>query len=490
MSLSDPEWVIGPAGRGRLISQMKFLLTILLGAALAQAKPNIVVILADDLGVGDVACYYDKGKIKTPNLDALAAAGMRFTDGHSNASVCTPTRYGVLTGRYCWRSRLKRGVLNGYSQALIEEDRATVASVLQEAGYRTACIGKWHLGMNIGKSGGKWDYDGKIERGPTTVGFDTFLGITASLDMPPYALVKDDRFIQKPDGEFEAVKKQLDYIRGGAISSEFKHVDYLPLVAEQAEEFIAKQAGKDAPFFLYLPLPSPHKPVIPNEDFQGSSGIGQYGDYVVETDWAVGRVMAALKKAGVERNTMVVFTSDNASFAVPEAYETIQKGHRVNGDFRGQKTDVLEGGHRVPFMISWPEKMAGGQVSDQVICTTDIMATCVAAAGLSLPQGSAEDSVDFMPVLEGNHQDGALREFTIHHSGSGMFALRKGDWKLIAGKGSGGRTRMPKSAARIQLYNLKDDPGETTNLQAKHPEVVQELSALLEACKASGGGRK
>jgi len=467
---------------------MKALLVFLLGASIAQAKPNIVVILADDLGVGDVSCYYEEGKIETPHLDALAAAGMRFTDGHSNASVCTPTRYGLLTGRYCWRSRLKRGVLNGFSGALIEEDRETIASVLQKDGYRTGCIGKWHLGMNIAKSKGKWDYEAKIERGPTTVGFDTFLGITASLDMPPYVLVKDDHFLQKPDGEFEGIKKQLDFIRPGAISSEFKHVDYLPLMTEQAESFIAEHSGKDVPFFLYLPLPSPHKPVVPSEKFKGSSGIGQYGDYVVETDWAVGRVMAALKEAKVDQDTLVVFTSDNASFAVPEVYETIQKGHRVNADFRGQKTDVLEGGHRVPFMFSWPAKIEAGQVSDQVICTTDIMATALAAAGLPLPDGTAEDSVNFMPLLEGEHGEGALREFTIHHSGSGLFALRKGHWKLIAGKGSGGRTKMPKGSAAVQLYDMAKDPGETTNLQAEHPEVVKELTALLETCKASSAG--
>jgi arylsulfatase A len=450
------------------------------------AKPNIVVILADDLGSGDVSCYYEKGKIKTPNIDALAADGMRFTDGHSNAAVCTPTRYGLMTGRYCWRSSLKRGVLNGYSPALIEEGRETVASVLKKGGYQTGCIGKWHLGMNIAKKGKDWDYDAPIKRGPTAVGFDSFIGITASLDMPPYALVKDDHFLQKPDGQFEAITKQLDYTRGGAISPQFKHVDYLPLVAEQAEEFIGAHAGKEQPFFLYLPLPSPHKPVVPSEQFKGSSGIGQYGDYVVETDWAVGRVMAALKNKGVVKDTLVIFTSDNASFAVPEVYEVIQKGHRANADFRGQKTDIYEGGHRVPFICRWPGNIKAGQVSDQVICTTDIMATALAAAGLSVPAGAAEDSVNFMPLLTGAHSGWALREATVHHAGGGMFAIRKGKWKLIFGKGSGGRTKVPKDDPNIQLYDMIADPGESKNLHAEKPGEVKELTELLERYRKDG----
>ena len=457
---------------------------------LASAKPNVVVILADDLGSGDVSCYYEKSKIETPNLDALAADGMRFTDGHSNSSVCTPTRYGVLTGRYCWRSRLKKGVLDGNSTALIEEGRETVASVLKAGGYRTACIGKWHLGMNFtkmkGKSKGKWDYDAPIARGPNAVGFDYYLGIAASLDMPPYALIQNDRFLQKPTEHFEALKKQLDYTRGGAIAPEFKHVDYLPLVAEQAEEYIASGAKESEPFFLYLPLPSPHKPVVPNEAFQGKSGIGQYGDYVVETDWVVGRVIQALKDGGVYENTLVIFTSDNASFAVPEVYEVIQQGHRANADFRGQKTDAFEGGHRVPYICTWPARIPAGKVSEQVICTTDIMATSLAAAGLPVPGGAAEDSVNFLPILEGQHQGGSLREATVHHSGSGMFAIRKDRWKLILGSGSGGRTQVPKGLPPVQLYDMENDPAETTNLQAENPEVVKELTALLERYKKSG----
>ncbi|MEN8661863.1 MAG: arylsulfatase [Lentimonas sp.] len=465
------------------------LLSLLL-PVVALAKPNIVVILADDLGSGDVSCYYEASKIETPNLDALAADGMRFTDAHSNSSVCTPTRYGVMTGSYCWRGRLKRGVLNGYSSALIEEGRATVASVLQEGGYKTACIGKWHLGMNFtkakGKSKGKWDFDAPIQRGPNAVGFDFYLGIAASLDMPPYALIQNDRFLQKPTEAFEAIKNQLDYTRGGAIAPEFKHVDYLPLLAEQAEDFIADRVGESAPFFLYLPLPSPHKPVVPNEAFVGKSGIGQYGDYVVETDWVVGRVIQALKDGGVYENTLVIFTSDNASFAVPETYEVIQQGHRVNANFRGQKTDIFEGGHRVPYICTWPARIPAGKVSEQVVCTTDIMATSLAAAGLPVPNGAAEDSMNLLPVLEGTHEEGDLREATVHHSVSGMFAIRKGRWKLILGSGSGGRSKVPKGSPPIQLYDMEKDSAETTNLQEENPEVVRELQALLERYKQSG----
>ncbi|MFC4995343.1 sulfatase family protein [Rubritalea tangerina] len=459
---------------------------LMMGMVGAEERPNIVVILADDLGWGDVKSNYAGSKIETPHMDGIAREGVRFVDAHSNSSVCTPTRYGVLTGRYAWRTRLKRGVLMGYSPALIEEGRETVASVLKDAGYRTACIGKWHLGMNIQKTDGKWDFGKEIERGPRSVGFDYFLGISASLDMAPYALIENERFIQNPTESFKAVNDPLAYRRGGAIAPEFKHEDYLPLVSDQAKRFISEASEGEQPFFLYLPLPSPHKPVLPSKGFRGKSGIGAYGDFVVETDWVIGQVVGQLKASGVYKDTLLIVTSDNASFAIPEKYGAVQSGHKPNAGFRGQKTDAYEGGHRVPFLCSWPARGVQGKVSDQVVCTTDIMPTALAAAGVELPKGAAEDGYNMLPEITGAESLAPIREATVHHSASGMFAIRKGKWKLICGRGSGGRTKVAKDAPKIQLYDMQTDPSESKNLYQEHPEIVKELESLLDRYKQQG----
>lgn len=454
-------------------------LTLFAGAE----KPNIVLILADDLGYGDVSSYNAESKIKTPSIDALAADGISFTDGHSNSAVCTPTRYGALTGRYAWRTRLKRGVLMGYSKHLIAPTRATIASELKAAGYNTACIGKWHLGMDIAQKGKAWDYTQPIKNGPNSVGFDYFLGISASLDMPPYALIENDKFIQDPSEKHPGDKKQLTYLRPGPISPEFKHVDYLPGLAKQASAWIAEQAKSETPFFLYMPLPSPHKPVLPSAEFKGKSGIGDYGDYVVETDWAVGEVIKTLKETGVYDNTLVIFTSDNGSFAVPEIYKVTQSGHKVNGILRGQKTDAYEGGHRVPFIISWPKGYASnkGKTSDQTISTVDLLATVINV--IHSEQSKHADGVSFHAHLSGNLDEAkAVKLATIHHSVSGVFAIRSGEWKLIESSGSGGRTRGSVKT-KGQLFDLKNDPSETTNLYKKHPEIVEKLGGMLAEIK-------
>ncbi|MGB0993558.1 MAG: sulfatase family protein [Akkermansiaceae bacterium] len=451
----------------------------------AAEKPNIVFILADDLGVGDLGCYNKESKIPTPHLDSLAEKGMRFTDAHSNSSVCTPTRYGVLTGRYCWRSRLKRGVLNGYSKALIEEGRETVASLLKKQGYRTACIGKWHLGMNFTKKDGKWDYTKPIQRGPNTLGFDYFLGITASLDMPPYTLIKNDRVVSPPTERIKA-SSYPKYWRGGAIAKNFSHEDYLPMVGKQAVEFISKQSAQN-PFFLYLPIPAPHKPVVPNKEFKGKSKANDYGDFVHEMDWVIGQVVQCLKQKGLFKNTLLIVTSDNASFAIPERYGVVQTGHAPNHIYKGQKTDAYEGGHRVPYICTWPEKIKPATVSKQVVCTTDLIATAAEVSGATLGKESGEDSYSLVPVLTGKQGAAPLREATIHHSASGMFAIRKGKWKLIVGRGSGGRTKIPKSDRnKIQLFDMELDVRETKNIHQDHPEVVKELTDLLEKYKKSG----
>ncbi|MEP4077998.1 sulfatase family protein [Haloferula sp.] len=454
---------------------------------LAQAtdKPNIVFILADDLGSGDLSCYNKDSKIPTPHLDSLAAEGMKFTDAHSNSSVCTPTRYGVVTGRYAWRSQLKRGVLNGYSKALIEEGRETVASLLKKQGYNTACIGKWHLGMNFAKNGKNWDYTQPIKRGPNAVGFDYFLGISASLDMPPYALIENDKVLSQPNEEIKA-STYPKYWRGGAIAKDFSHEDYLPLVGKQAVKFISAQTS-DKPFFLYLPLPAPHKPVVPTADFRGKTEANDYGDFVHEMDWVIGQVVTSLKKKDLFSNTLLIVTSDNASFAVKESYGVVQTGHSPNHIYKGQKTDAYEGGHRVPWIVTWPGKAAAGTTSKQVVCTTDLMATAAEVSGTTLARDAGEDSYSIVPILTGQLSDKALREATIHHSISGMFAIRKGKWKLIVGRGSGGRTKTDKSDRnKLQLFDMEKDVGETNNIHQTHPEIVQELTTLLENYKSSG----
>lgn len=450
----------------------------------AAEKPNIVFILADDLGSGDLSCYNKDSKIPTPHLDSLAAEGMRFTDAHSNSSVCTPTRYGVVTGRYAWRSRLKRGVLNGYSPALIEEGRETVASLLKKQGYNTACIGKWHLGMNFAKNGKKWDHTKPITRGPNTLGFDYFIGISASLDMPPYTLIENNRVASQPTEKI-AASSYPKYWREGAIAKDFSHQDYLPLVGKQAVKFITSQSA-DKPFFLYLPLPAPHKPVVPTAEFRGKTKANDYGDFVHEMDWVIGQVVDSLKKKGFFKNTLLIVTSDNASFAIPERYGVVQTGHAPNYIYKGQKTDAYEGGHRVPYIVTWPGKTAAGVISKQVVCTTDLMATAADVSGTTLGKDAGEDSYSIVPVLLGKQGEKSLREATIHHSASGMFAIRKGKWKLIVGRGSGGRTKVDKSDKnKIQLFDMVNDVRETKNVHKAHPEIVQELTTLLEKYKSS-----
>ncbi|MGJ8656334.1 MAG: sulfatase family protein [Akkermansiaceae bacterium] len=467
------------------LTSILFLITA--NILLATDKPNIVLILADDLGSGDVSSYNPQSKLNTPNIDFLVSEGIKFTDGHSNSAVCTPTRYGVLTGRYAWRTRLKKGVLNGYSPALIAPERATIASELEKAGYATACIGKWHLGMDIAKSGkGTWDYTAPIKNGPTARGFDYYLGISASLDMPPYALIENDRFKQIPDGQQEANRVELTFVRAGDISSEFKHVDYLPLMTQQACDWIKTTAKQEAPYFLYMPLPSPHKPVFPSAEFKGKSGIGDYGDYVLETDWSVGQVIKTIKETGEYDNTLIIFTSDNASFALPSIYHVTKTGHAVNAHYRGQKTDAFEGGHRVPFIISWPSENGyaknKGKTSKQVISTVDLLATIKNI--IHPEQLTHADGISFHPYLKGElNTPEAVKPATIHHSVNGTFAIRSGKWKLILSNKSGGRS-SGKVATKGQLYDMENDPSETTNLYTQHPEIIENLTNTLTTIKA------
>jgi arylsulfatase A-like enzyme len=459
---------------------------VLIGAAPAATKPNIVVILADDLGIGDLTCYNADSKIATPAMNRFATEGMRFTDVHTPSSVCTPTRYALLTGRYAWRSRLKKGVLFGFDPALIEEGRPTIASHLQSKGYRTGGFGKWHLGFGTAP---KIDYAKPLEPGPLTIGFDEYQGIPASLDMEPYVWVKDRGVEAAPSETIPGSKHQRQggngFYRGGPAAPGYKHAEILPRVTQVAVEFIGRQS-KDAPFFAYIPLPSPHDPWVPNNEYTGTSMVGAYGDYVMETDAAVGRILEALEKTGLAKETLVVVTSDNGSHW-PEA-DIAKWNHRANGPWRGQKADIHEAGHRVPFLVRWPGTVAPGATCDATACLVDLFATVCDLSGDKPPENGAEDSFSLLGALKG----GALqRAPVIHHSSNGMFALRDGALKFIEGQGSGGFTKVPVTAADPpgQLYDLAADPAETKNLYSAKPDEVARLSKLLNDARDRGRTR-
>jgi arylsulfatase A len=461
-------------------------------AAEPARPPNIVFILADDMGYGDPGCYNKDSRIPTPNIDRLAAQGMRFTDAHTPSAVCTPTRYGLLTGRYCWRTNLKRGVLQGYSPLLIEPGRMTVASLLKQHGYRTAGIGKWHLGLGTAK---ETDFSKPLRPGPNSVGFDYYFGIPASLDMPPYVFVENEGVTEAPTGRIEASEMRRKggkgFWRAGAIAPSFKHEDVLPKLGEKAVEFIRKQDASH-PFFLYLPLNAPHTPWMPLGENRGRSKAGYYGDFVVQVDDTVGRVVKALDEAKLADNTLLFFTSDNGAHWLPSDIE--EWGHRANGRLRGQKADIWEGGHRVPFIVRWPGKVKPNSRSDETICLTDFLATTAAVIGARLPADAGEDSFNLVPVLRGEKRDGPVREATVHHSADGTFAIRQGPWKLALALGSHGfslpRDIKPKAGeAQGQLYHLGADPEEKNNLWLQKPDVVKRLTALLEKYQADGRSR-
>jgi arylsulfatase A len=505
--------VHSPIAMKRLI--FLFALVALLCSSASQAaslKPNIVYILCDDLGYGDVSALNPQGKIKTPHMDQLAKEGMTFTDAHSGSAVCSPTRYGIITGRYAWRSRLKSGVLGGLSPRLIEPSRQTVASFLKSQGYATACIGKWHMGMdwavkegkdvtalNIEKPDQVWnvDYTQPIKNGPNSVGFDYYFGISASLDMVPYAYIENNKLTANPTEERSFpmfLGKEGGSTRKGPTAPGFDAANVLPDLTKKAVGYISQQAkaAKDGkPFFLYLPLASPHTPILPTKEWQGKSGLNAYGDFVLQTDWAVGEVLQALEKNGLKENTIVFFTSDNGCSPQADYPDLLAKGHNPSGEFRGTKADIFEGGHHIPFLVRWPAKVKPGTFYDQPVCLTDLFATTADILGQKLPDTAAEDSVSLLPALLGKTKK-PIREATVHHSINGSFAIRQGEWKLELCADSGGWS-APKpgrddSSAQpaIQLYNLTSDLAEKTNVQADHPEVVAKLTKLLEKYVADG----
>lgn len=452
-----------------------------------QKQPNIIFILADDMGYGDVSYLDAKSKIKTENLDQMAREGVVFTDAHSSSSVSTPTRYGILTGRYNWRSTIKQGVLDGYSKALIAPKRETMASMLKKQGYTTAGIGKWHLGWdwnNIDAGIENVDFSKPVANGPTTRGFDYYYGFCGSLDMAPYVYIENDKPTSLPDRE-TVNKGKYSWWRKGPTGADFFHEDVLPNLISRACNYVKEKSTSDQPYFLYLPLPAPHTPILPVKEFMGKSGMGDYADFVLMVDAMVGRVLQAVKESGEDENTIVVFTTDNGCSPAAGINELIAQGHYPNSIYRGHKADLFDGGHRVPCILRWPGGAKPHHVG-QTVCLTDFYATFAALNGYALKDTEGEDSYNLVPVIVSQTEVSPIREATVHHSIDGQFTIRQGEWKLLLSPSSGGWSApKPNDKATltnlpsVQLYNMENDPSEKNNLEAQYPDKVAELRSLL-----------
>jgi arylsulfatase A len=499
-----------------MIKIIHFLVVFLLWSqAYATVKPNIIVILADDLGYGDVKCYnQERGRISTPHIDELASEGMRFTDAHTSSGVCSPSRYALLTGRYHWRSRLQSGIVGYLEKPLIAPERLTIASLLKRQGYRTGAIGKWHLGWDFqltnaevkrlksygGKPGGGGEvaghatdgdriawrtiYSRPFRGGPLALGFDSYFG-TDVPNWPPYCFIENDRTAGIPSELLptDALKKNQASFQGPALPG-WKLEDVLPALGDRACAFIQNAAKAPEPFFLYLALTSPHTPIAPTKDWRGKSGLNDYADFVMQTDGIVGRVMDVLEKCGAGENTLVVFTSDNGCAPYAGAKELEEKGHFPSGPLRGYKADAWEGGHRVPFIARFPGFVKPNTRCEMLVQQSDLMATLAEMLETKLPDNAGEDSVSLVPLLKGG--DKPVREYAISHAMSGLPSLRKGSWKIIFGRKGGGFADAPGVAASGQLYDLASDIGETTNLWNDKPELVAELTSAMTRIVSDG----
>jgi len=452
--------------------------------------PNIIYILADDLGYGDVSAMNEEAAWKTVHIDRIATEGMVFRDAHTGSAVCTPTRYGILTGRYNWRSTLKRGVLGVYDEPLMDINRTNIATMLKKHGYKTACIGKWHLGRNwpttdnkppVNKKGeNNVDFKKPISGGPEDLGFDYYFG-TDVPNYPPYCFIENQHTVGIPSVYWSEFL--YNDCRPGIGLTEWKMDRILPTLQEKAVDYINNSANNEQPFFLYFPLTAPHTPIAPSGDFIGKSDLNVYADFVIEVDNVVGQVLKALEEIGISENTIVVFTSDNGCSPQADFAQLETKGHDPSYVFRGHKADIFEGGHRVPYVVRWPEKVKPGK-SEQLICTTDFFATVADMLGEEYPDNVAEDSYSFLSALDLKSKT-KTRESIVHHSVNGSFAFRKGDFKVNFCPGSGGWSApRPNSEGiaklpQVQLYNIKEDIAEENNIQDKHPEIVEEFRAEL-----------
>ncbi|WDE96054.1 arylsulfatase [Lentisphaera profundi] len=485
------------------------LLFVLLGfQTIASDKPNIIIIYADDMGYGDMSNMNPESKIPTPNLDKLAANGMRFDDGHSSSGICTPSRYALLTGNYHWRRM--HGIVNSFGESVFKENEMTLPRMLKGQGYKTAAIGKWHLGFNWKsimidpeaktKAGKKsaytpaaFDWSKAIPGGPLSIGFDTYFG-DGVINFPPYCWVENDRVIEAPSTMLDLKGTRPPEggweCRPGPAVKDWDIYQVLPTLTKKAVEFISQQK-KDQPFFLYFALPAPHAPIIPNKEFIGMSQAGPYGDFVCQVDWVTGQVLDKLKEKGLDQNSIVIFTADNG----PEhyAYKRLEKtGHSSPGILRGLKRDIYEGGHRVPFIVSWPGKIKTS-ISLETISQVDLMATMAKITGANLKENEAVDSYNILPVLKSESYSSPLREATVQNTKTDKFAIRRGDWLYLdtyTGHHSGGHDKIfsvkngfhqVNRKAPGLLYNLKNDISQKNNLYDQHPEIVKELKDLLKS---------
>ncbi len=441
--------------------------------------PNIVFILADDLGCGDLGCYKKGSKIDTANIDRLASEGVRFTDAHSGSAVCSPTRYGLLTGRYAWRTRLDRGVLRPFDPPLIEAGRLTLPEMLRLQGYYTACIGKWHLGWDWPRMDDHVDFRFAIAGGPVSCGFDYYFGVDVP-NYPPYCFIENHRMLGLPSER--KTTRDLDGAPGPMLPG-WKFDEVLATLTAKAVEHIGLRARSRQPFFLYFPLTTPHEPIRPSVRFQGKSGIGAWADLMLETDWAVGEVLSALDRHKLTENTLVIFAGDNGHTSYAGLKELLASGHKPCGELRGYKGDIYDGGHRVPFIARWPGRIQAGGVSRELICLNDMMRTSAAIVSAELPPNSAEDSYDILPNLLGRPAGRRPQRAVVHHSGNGVFAIRRGPWKLIPEQAAPDKPGMVRPG---ELYNLDEDVSETRNVIQEQPTLAKELAALLTKYRRDG----
>lgn len=506
--------------KGRPVSLVLFYLLTLLPSVEAAKTPNIVILYADDLGYGDLGCYNAQSRIPTPHLDRLAGEGMRFTDGHSSSGICTPSRYALLTGRHHWRDF--HGIVQAMGASVFKPERLTLPEMLQKKGYRTAAIGKWHLGWDwtaIRKPDAKpmvkpvargrrksqtydhhaYDWSQPIPDGPLAHGFDYYFGDTV-INFPPYAWIENDRLVKAPDtmmdtSKWKTIKEGHWECRPGPMCGDWDPYQNIPTTTQKGVDYIKAQAQSDQPFFLYFAYPSPHAPIIPNDKFDGQSQAGPYGDLVVETDDSIGQLLAALKESGQEDNTIVIFSADNG----PEyyAYARDEKyGHWSAKPLRGLKRDIYEGGHRVPFLIKFPGVTKAGSTCTSLVSQIDIMATLASVVEFDLPdKHAAEDSHDLLPVLTG--AAASARQTHVHNTFKGQYAIRHRDWLLVATESGYARGRRHDGWEKnhgyaaddgqpAELYHLKNDVGQHDDIASKHPEKVKELHVLLEKIRKQG----
>ena len=446
---------------------------------ISSTEPNVILFLADDMGYGDVSGLNPDSKIRTRNLDAMCSNGIAFTDAHASSALSTPSRYSILTGRYPWRTALKSGVRNGYGNPLIAAERSTIADMFTGAGYATACIGKWHLGWNWngGNSQGSADYTKPISRGPVDHGFQYFYGIAASLDMPPYIYLENNSVVQVPTVTMPA-RTGVELMREGPAGADFVPEAVLPTLLGKSLEYIVGRKGKEDPFFLYIPITGPHTPILPSKEFQGKSIIGVYGDFVLQIDDMIGQIVAKLKETDQYDNTIIMFTTDNGCASYIGVKNMEAMGHYPSYVYRGYKTDAFEGGHRIPLIVSWGDRLTARQ-DNSPVSLTDFYATFTDMTGSTLQDNEAEDSFSFWPVVESGGR--GERQSIVATSGEGYFTYTKNYLKLIFWAGSGGDSSPTASQIsglpEMQLYDLLKDPGEKTNL-INDPDYADEVSEM------------